>query len=119
MHQANSSSPEDNPSWSIFRLTITTEWLILLHRMSRKIATPQLALPFRTRGGARPGAGPPRLANRPSAPHRPRPKHSKHHPVHITLRGRPGVPSFRTQVLARIILKAIHESNGDAFGIVH
>ena len=51
------------------------------------------------RGGARLGAGrKPRAGRRPT-PHRARPKHSRHHPVHVVIRLVPGLPSLRTRRL--------------------
>jgi REP element-mobilizing transposase RayT len=48
-------------------------------------------------GGRREGAGRKRVAPRPCVEHRPRPVHKRRHPVHVTLRARPGLPSFRAQ----------------------
>ena len=49
------------------------------------------------RGGARKGAGRKRVAMRESVRHRVRPAHKKAYPVHVTLRARSGLPSFRTE----------------------
>lgn len=46
----------------------------------------QLALPIRTHGGARPGAGRKPRGARAGTPHRARPALSARHPVHVTLR---------------------------------
>jgi putative transposase len=46
----------------------------------------QLALAFRTHGGARPGAGRKRAGPRALVPHRTRPTFAARHPVHVTLR---------------------------------
>lgn len=58
----------------------------------------QLALDLRTWGGRRKGAGRPRLRERRGVPHRRRPKLSRHHPVHVTLRLRRDLPNMRTKV---------------------
>jgi hypothetical protein len=52
-------------------------------------------------GGKRAGAGR-KLApgKRASLPHRARPRHTGRHPVHVTLRVRPGLPSLRSQLIA-------------------
>jgi REP element-mobilizing transposase RayT len=55
----------------------------------------QLALAFRTWGGARRGAGRPPKGSKPGVSHLRRPSLSRHHPVHATLRVLAGVPSLR------------------------
>jgi len=61
----------------------------------------------RTWGGARRGAGrkKKRLApgERPPIPHVPRPPHKDGNPVHVTFRARPGLPSFRTERVHRML----------------
>jgi REP element-mobilizing transposase RayT len=53
-------------------------------------------------GGRRANAGRKRAAGkRASLPHRPRPRHTGRHPVHVTLRARAGLPSLRSQVVTR------------------
>ena len=72
----------------------------------------QESLPFpspRTRGGARPGAGRPRLPGKRSPAHVKRPAHSKHHPVHVVLRTRADVPRLRTQPIFRVVRRALRE----------
>jgi putative transposase len=62
----------------------------------RRSAARQLNLPIRKgRGGYRPGAGRKPAGPRAGVPHRARPWHDSAHPVHVTLRARPGVPSLR------------------------
>jgi REP element-mobilizing transposase RayT len=52
------------------------------------------------RGGKRKGAGRKRAPGvRPSVPHRTRERHIGRHPVHVTLRARAGLPSFRQEVI--------------------
>jgi REP element-mobilizing transposase RayT len=75
------------------------------------------------RGGARVGAGrKPGPVRR--VPHRARPVHRRYHPVHVTLRARGGLPSFREQILARALTAAIaavkkSPATGGAFRVVH
>ncbi|MDB5220441.1 MAG: hypothetical protein JWO86_8368 [Myxococcaceae bacterium] len=54
-------------------------------------------------GGARKGAGRKRVAARPGVPHRVRKVHKRRHPVHVTLRARRGLPSFRTEVVNDVL----------------
>ena len=61
------------------------------------------------RGGSRKGAGRKRTSGkRPSVPHRTRARHYGANPVHVTLRARAGLPSFRTQLVHQILRKALH-----------
>jgi REP element-mobilizing transposase RayT len=46
-------------------------------------------------------------AGRPKVPHRARPYHDKHAPVHVTLRVRPGLPSLRGYALGAVIGRAL------------
>jgi REP element-mobilizing transposase RayT len=75
------------------------------------------------RGGARQGAGrKPGPVRR--VPHRARPVHRTYHPVHVTLRARAGLPSFREQVLARALTVAIaavkkSPATAGSFRVVH
>jgi putative transposase len=72
----------------------------------------QLLLPKteqKTRGGARPGAGRKR-ANpnaRSTVPHLRRPVHKGRHPVHVTLRAKTGLPSFRQQRVHKMLTEVI------------
>ena len=79
----------------------------------------QLQLGFRTRrGGARVGAGRPRLpAHLRRTPHRARGAHRKAEPVHVTLRA--GLRSLRSQHLVRTVLGALRDSQRADFRIVH
>jgi REP element-mobilizing transposase RayT len=54
-------------------------------------------------GGRRKGAGRKRVAQRKCVEHRPRVEHKKRHPVHVTLRARAGLPSFRTQRVSEVM----------------
>ncbi|MDB4946338.1 MAG: hypothetical protein JWP97_5872 [Labilithrix sp.] len=63
-----------------------------------------LLLVRNTHGGARKNAGRKRLpAGQRMTAHRARPRLSPHTPVHITLRGAHGLPSFRSERMARAI----------------
>lgn len=64
-----------------------------------------LDLTLHTHGGARFGAGRPRKkdSERRFIAHRVRPVHRMYEPVHVTMRVIKGLPSLRSQVLARII----------------
>jgi putative transposase len=58
----------------------------------------QLILPEpSTWGGSRKGAGRKPQGRRTGPPHAPRPEHDQRHPVHATLRGVSGLPSFRSE----------------------
>lgn len=70
------------------------------------------------RGGARIGAGRPRLpVGFRQTPHRSRPAHRAAHPVHVTLRV--GLRSLRSQFVAPTVLGAIRAANRTDFRIVH
>lgn len=74
-------------------------------------------------GGAREGAGRPRGV-RPNARHRPRERHRRAHPVHVTMRARDGLPSLREPVLAREVSRRIKAANSSRalrslFRVVH
>jgi putative transposase len=71
------------------------------------------------RGGYRPNAGRKR-AERGRTPHRARPVLSRHVPVHVTLRAAKGLPSFRNEMMVRVIGRAIRAMRAvrEDFGIV-
>jgi REP element-mobilizing transposase RayT len=56
-------------------------------------------------------------------PHRARQVHNGRHPVHVTLRARQGLPSFRQQVIHALILRIFNAQQkrayGGAFQVVH
>jgi REP element-mobilizing transposase RayT len=84
----------------------------------------QLDIEFSTWGGRRDGAGRPRMVGRRNVEHRSRERHSRHHPVHVTMRARAGLPPLREQVIAREIMKRTGEANAskklkDVFRILH
>lgn len=78
----------------------------------RHRAPKQLSLP-RTRGwgGKRRGAGRRRRnpKARPNVWHRRRPPHKACHPVHITLRAKAGLPSFREQLVQRMLAEVLRD----------
>lgn len=81
-----------------------------MKKAKRRGGPEQEAFVFRTWGGKRAGAGRPRRSKQ-SVPHAARPKHSQHHPLHITLRVRDGVPNLRGKLAYRVIKKALGLAN--------
>jgi REP-associated tyrosine transposase len=80
----------------------------------------QLELPAPARwGGARVGAGRKRVAARPSPPHRPRAPHQARWPVHVTLRARAALPSFRSARVFPILRRSLAAAHKSAFRVVH
>ena len=75
----------------------------------------QLGFQFRTRGGARAGAGRPSKGIAAGVPHLRRPAHSYLHPVHVTLRIRRGVPSLREPSLFAQVRRALADGK-ERFG---
>ncbi len=79
----------------------------------------------RTWGGRRAGAGRKKKADkdRTFVAHRARPVHKKRHPVHVTLRAKSGLPSFRSQrvhrMLRDILEKQLRCRYRDEFQVVH
>ncbi len=81
-----------------------------MRKVTRQLELPGTQ-PRPTWGGARAGAGRKRQREgRPAVPHRARPDHRARHPVHVTLRARRGLPSFREQALFGAMRKAIAAS---------
>ena len=76
----------------------------------RRRGAAQAEFVFRTWGGRRRGAGRPRRSKR-SVPHGVRPQHSRHHPLHLTLRVLEGVPSLCGRKAFRIVKKALGLAN--------
>ena len=79
----------------------------------------QLAFSFsHGRGGARTGAGRKALpAHLRHTPHRARAQHRRANPVHVTLRA--GLRCLRRQQVARVVLRALRESNRHGLRVVH
>ncbi len=79
----------------------------------------QLPLRFERKwGGARKGAGRPKGGRR-TVPHRARPVHKARYPLHVTVRVRGGLPSFREPVIANVVVETIAASHRDAFRVLH
>lgn len=72
-------------------------------RVARRARSQQLELQFRSRGGARRGAGRKPNGDRAGVSHLRRPDVSRHHPVHVTLRVRGELPALRTKPLGRLL----------------
>jgi len=85
--------------------------------MSR--ASRQHVFAFRSRGGARLGAGRKPAGLTPGVPHRARPVHDRRHPVHVTVRAVRGLPSLRAHRIFRAIRGGLACSSGAHFRIVH
>jgi REP element-mobilizing transposase RayT len=79
----------------------------------------QAELKFRTRGGARRGAGRKAAGPRPRVPHRARPLHKTAHPVHVTLRASRRLPSLRAQRVFDVIRRGFARTSRSWFRIVH
>jgi hypothetical protein len=79
----------------------------------------QQALEFRTWGGRRLGAGRKPIGSKPGVPHRPRPIHCSRHPVHVTLRVAPGLPSMRNQVLFTVLRRGLACASRSWFRLIH
>lgn len=80
----------------------------------------QLPLEFPpSHGGARLRAGRKRtISGRERVPHRTRPRHNHAHPVHVTLRARGGLPSFRHAGMFALVREAIRKASASAFRVV-
>ena len=75
-------------------------------------------------GGRRAGAGRPRSEHPRGLPHRARPYHDAHHPVHVTLRARRHLGSLRRRAVTSEILRAFRVAAADpvrtqTFRVVH
>lgn len=69
-------------------------------------------------GGKRRGAGR-RPGPRPRVPHRKRPPHARANPVHVTLRAKRGLPSFRCESVRELFRRVLAEVKRDEFQIAH
>ena len=80
----------------------------------------QLSLPLEARrwGGARAGAGR-KPGGRRTVAHRARPVHRARHPVHVTMRARGGLPSFREQAIVAEVRAAVAHASRAAFRVIH
>src|SRR5262245_48777168 len=73
----------------------------------------------RTWGGRGVGAGRKSSRLRPDVPHALRPEHDLRHPVHVTLRARPGLKSLRSDPAFAVLMQAFSATNRDYFRVVH
>jgi REP element-mobilizing transposase RayT len=79
----------------------------------------QLDLPLRKWGGRRAGAGRKPASQRAGVPHRVRPNHSQHYPVHVTMRAERLLPSLRKQVVFVGLRQQIAKASRSFFRVVH
>jgi hypothetical protein len=80
----------------------------------------QRVIEFRTHGGKRRGAGRPAKHGPARRRHRRRPTLSRHHPVHVTLRVRPGLRNLRTRDCYKVLYRAFcHGCDAGRFRICH
>jgi REP element-mobilizing transposase RayT len=70
-------------------------------------------------GGKRKGAGRPKGKSRKAVAHRARPAHHSSHPVHVTLRAAPRLPSLRRQSLFLKVRRALGLASRASFRVVH
>jgi REP element-mobilizing transposase RayT len=56
---------------------------------------------------------------RPNVKHRTRPLHRSELPVHITMRRAKGLPSFRSEVVHRLLQRAVRRTRREGFRITH
>ncbi len=79
----------------------------------------QLPLPTHRRGGRRAGAGRPKKAGA-GVEHRRRPRLSRHHPVHVTVRVVAGLGNLRHRRLRKVVFAALGAgANRFGFRLVH
>lgn len=79
----------------------------------------QLDLPIRSWGGRRQGSGRKPSKGRRNVPHRQRVAHESRCPVHVTLRARKGLPSFRDDRVFGAVRRALAQATGAAFRVIH
>jgi REP element-mobilizing transposase RayT len=88
--------------------------------MPRRARAPQQAFAFRTHGGRRAGAGrKPNVPGRPGVRHLRRPRLSRHHPVHVTLRVRRDAPNLRRNRLFAALREVFRKAQKDSFRLCH
>ena len=83
--------------------------------MRRRTGSRQADLPFKRRGGFRKGAGR-KPGLRPWVPRTGRPRLSKHHPVHVTVRLRDSLPALR-RIKTDAVIRACFVKARDRFGM--
>jgi putative transposase len=80
----------------------------------------QVGFEFKTWGGARAGAGRPAKGERAGVSHLRRPSHSRHHPLHVTLKLRQGMSSLREHALFVVVRRALAAAKRQfGFALVH
>ncbi|HEX5632696.1 MAG TPA: hypothetical protein VFX50_05685 [Gemmatimonadales bacterium] len=92
----------------------------MAHRQHRR-RPEQLTLPLKrpTWGGRRKGAGRKRGPNA-ATPHKARPRHKRHEPVHVTLRLVAGLPSLRRKDVFPVVQRALAAgAEREGFALVH
>ncbi len=89
--------------------------------MPSRLSPPeQLPFAFRRHGGARAGAGRKARAERVGLlPHLARGEHSSHHPVHVTARAVPGVPSLRSERTHAALVRVFARASEKGFALLH
>jgi REP element-mobilizing transposase RayT len=88
--------------------------------MKRRAKPRQAELPFKGRGGARPGAGRKPKGERAGVSHHGRAAFAKSYPVHVTARLRAGLPSLRRKDAHRAILRAFEAgAERTGFRLIH
>ena len=92
---------------------------VMQRRPKRARAPVQLDLPLRRWGGKRRGAGRKPKFGRAGVPHRARPKHSQHHPVHVTMRAERYLPSLRRQIMFAEMRRDLSQASHASFRVVH
>ncbi len=90
---------------------------ICLNKMSR--GRRQGELSFRTWGGRRSGAGRKPAGTTAGVSHSRRPVHHPRHPVHVTLRAVPGLPSLRGARVFPVVRCALGAASSAAFRVAH
>jgi REP element-mobilizing transposase RayT len=77
-----------------------------MHKRDAPRSSRQLDLRFRSRGGARKGAGRKPAGAKAGVPHTRRSEFNRRYPVHVTMKVRRGLPSLRRRTLAALVLAA-------------
>ena len=108
-------------SWSTSRATSSARGRCRrVPNQERRRRPRQLSLPEPpTWGGRREGAGRKPSAERARPRHEQRPVHRPEQPVHVTLRARAGLPSFRANGLFSSLREALSAANRSAFRVIH
>jgi len=79
----------------------------------------QLRLGLRTWGGKRAGAGRKPASGQAGVPHRVRPMHSEHHPVHVTMRAARDLRSLRRPRVFAELRRDFTRASRPSFRVVH